>query len=98
MNTVCTRAVGHSWQLPTSLAKESTFYLHTCRAHILGSSKKLSMLHELGLSLGKLPPITLLSDLLAIFFAKLSSRYHGAHAESEGCFTLTPKVASDPDV
>ena len=33
-----------------------------------------------------------------LFLAKLSNRYHGAHAESEGCFTLASKVNPDPDV
>ena len=33
-----------------------------------------------------------------LFLAKLSNRYHSAHAKSEGCFTLAPKVTPDPNV
>ena len=32
------------------------------------------------------------------FLAKLSNWYHGAHAESEGCFTLALKVTPNPDI
>ena len=56
------------------------------------------MLHELGPNPEKLLLIALLSDLLAIFLAKLPNRYHGAHAKFEGCFTLAPKVTLDPNV
>ena len=33
-----------------------------------------------------------------LFLAELLNWYHGAHAESERCFVLAPKVASDPNV
>ena len=42
----------------------------------------------------------LLSCLIfwTFFLAKFSNQYHGAHAESEGCFTLAPKMTPNPNV
>ena len=56
------------------------------------------MLRESGPNPEELLPTALLSDLLATLLAKLFNRYHSAHAEPEGCFTLAPKVAPNPNV
>ena len=56
------------------------------------------MLRELGPSPRELPPTALSSDLLATLLAKLSNWYHGAHVESEGCFTLASKVTPEPNI
>ena len=56
------------------------------------------MLRGLGPSLEELPPTALLCNLLPLFLAKLSNRYHSAHAKSEGCFTLAPKMTLDPNI